>query len=426
MGGPSCPQVDAYPATDCKRIADVLRSRAQVAIETIAVVSERAPGEPGGLAVAAERIAKQTASSGARVHLISWSKQAAPGARRVTEHGSITLHHVGRLPDRTDALQALTDHLSDVIADHSVQLVHAINAVYAGYAGVVAASLAGIPSIVSARGNDLDRGLFRSDQLPFVSHALTRASLVTGVSRALSARAGRLFSREVHYVPNSVDATAFRPETADNSLRASLGLGQDRCLGFVGELREKKGMRFLLPAFAELARARPLRLLLIGGVRSECQAALEEFRRSMPAAAERLVELSYERNAARLSRLLALCDVVVFPSLYEGMPNALLETMAAARPVLATDVGGHRDLIAHGETGALLSTRDLDRLPEAIAEMLDLEDAERAAMGSRARDYVIAQHAPDAEQRAYAELYRRALEPGSTEGEELAPRVQRR
>lgn len=386
-----------------------------MALEALAVVSERAPGEPGGLAVAAERIARQAAGSGVRVHLVSWSKLAAPGARSVSEHAGVTLHHVGRLPDRSDALQALTDHLRDVLADHSIQLVHAINAVYAGYAGVVAASLAGTPAIVSARGNDLDRGLFRSDQLPFVSHALTRASLITGVSRALCTQASQLFSREVHFVPNSVDATAFRPETPDNSLRASLGLGQDRCIGFVGELREKKGLRFLLPAFAELTRTRPLRLLLIGGVRSECQAALDEFRRSMPAAAERLVELPYERNPARLSRLLALCDLLVFPSLYEGMPNALLESMAAARPVLATDVGGHRDLIVHGETGALLSTRDLDRLPEAIAEMLDLAEADRAALGSRARAHVIARHAPETEQNAYAELYRRVLEPAIAE-----------
>jgi len=382
-----------------------------VALETLAVVSERAPGEPGGLAVAAERIAKHAALNGVRVHLVSWSKLAAPGARSVTDHAGITLHHVGRLPDRPDALQALTDHLGDVIADHSVRLVHAINAVYAGYAGVVAASLAGIPSIVSARGNDLDRGLFRGDQLPFVSHALTRASSVTGVSRALCTQASRVFGREAHFVPNSVDAAAFRPETADNSLRASLGLGQDRAIGFVGELREKKGMRFLLPAFAELVRTRPLRLLLIGGVRGECEAALGEFRRSAPAAAERIVELPYERNPARLSRLLALCELLVFPSLYEGMPNAVLEAMAAGRPVLATDVGGHRDLIVHADTGALLSPRDLNRLPEAIGEMLDLSEAERSALGSRARAYVIARHSPETERDAYAELYRRLLEP---------------
>ena len=85
--------------------------------------------------------------------------------------------------------------------------------------------------------------------------------------------------------------------------------------------------------------------------------------------------------------------------------------MAAARPVLATDVGGHRDLIVHGDTGALLSPRDLNRLPEAIGEMLDLSEPERAALGSRARAYVIARHSPEAERDAYAALYRQLLEP---------------
>ena len=63
-----------------------------MALETLAIVSERAPGEPGGLAVAAERIAKHAAQSGVRVHLVSWSKLAPPGARSVAEHAGVTLH----------------------------------------------------------------------------------------------------------------------------------------------------------------------------------------------------------------------------------------------------------------------------------------------------------------------------------------------
>ena len=72
------------------------------------------------------------------------------------------------------------------------------------------------------------------------------------------------------------------------------------------------------------------------------------------------------------------------------------------------------DLIAHGETGALLSTRDLHRLPEAIAEMLDLSDTERAAMGTRARAHVLTRHQPRTECETYAELYRSMLEPRAT------------
>jgi glycosyltransferase involved in cell wall biosynthesis len=323
--------------------------------------------------------------------------------------GSLVEYHVGRLPRETDALMALTDHVLELVSAQGLELVHGLYAVHAGYAATLGAACAGVPSIVSLRGNDLDRGLFRSDQLPLLAHAVERATRVTGVSRELCHKASRVFGRSVDYVPNAVDAEAFRPETPDNSLRASLGLGEDPVVGFVGELREKKGMRFLLPAFAELNRRRPARLLLIGGVREEAREALARFGESAPQAADRIRLIDYDRNPQRLCRWLALCDLLVFPSLYEGMPNAVLEAMAAARPILATDVGGHRDLIEHGTTGALLPLSALDRLPDAIEEMLDLGREQRERLGKNARARVLEHHRPEAEYAAYAAIYREAL-----------------
>jgi glycosyltransferase involved in cell wall biosynthesis len=322
----------------------------------------------------------------------------------------LTIHRVGMLPQRADSLQALTGHLRDVIVEHAIGLVHGIYAVHAGYAATVAAACEGRPSIVSIRGNDLDRAIYLPDQLPFVSHALRNATLVTGVSTALCDAASRIFAREVFYAPNSVDGEVFRPETPDNSLRAALKLDGESVIGFFGELREKKGMRFLLPAFAELAGSRNLRLLLVGGVRSDCRDAYAEFERTAPAAAARIVTINYARDTKRLSRLLALCDLMVFPSLSEGMPNAVLEAMAAGRPILASDVGGHRDLIQHGKTGALLSTHHLDQLPTAMAEMLDMQREQRDQLGHAARKFVLCQHPSSRESACYADLYTRALQ----------------
>ncbi|MBK8011682.1 MAG: glycosyltransferase [Deltaproteobacteria bacterium] len=96
-----------------------------------------------------------------------------------------------------------------------------------------------------------------------------------------------------------------------------------------------------------------------------------------------------------------------FPSLFDGTPNALLEAMAAGRPILSTDAGGQADLIEHGVTGALLSTERLDVLPDAIEEMLDLDPRERAQMGERARAFVATNHRLDDERCAYQALYAR-------------------
>lgn len=374
----------------------------------VVIVSERALPDHGGVAVATSRLAAQAAARGERVMLVCHSREAPPGARHQRERAGLTEHLLGRLPRDDDAAMALADHAAQVVAESSADLVHGIYAVRAGYVATLVAAWTGVRSIVSLRGNDFDRGIHRAADLPFLEHAVRHAHVVTGVSRELCARAGATFRREVAYVPNSVDGNAFRPEARDNSLVASLGLGASRVLGFSGELREKKGMRFLLPAFAELVRRQDVRLLLIGGVRSDAREAFATFGETAPEAASRIHVLEYARSTKRLNRLLALCDLVVFPALYEGMPNALLEAMAAARPVLVTDVGGHRDLVEHGANGAVLSLSDLDALPDAIEEFLDLPAAELERMGRAARAHVLEHHRPEAESAAYAELYARA------------------
>ncbi len=66
------------------------------------------------------------------------------------------------------------------------------------------------------------------------------------------------------------------------------------------------------------------------------------------------------------------------------------------------------DLVEHRVTGALLDVNELDRLPVAIEEMLDLPSSEREALGQRAREHVIRRHSPSAESHSYAALYARA------------------
>jgi glycosyltransferase involved in cell wall biosynthesis len=319
---------------------------------------------------------------------------------------NVVTHTVGRLPAQEDSLAALIDHAQEIARRSDASLIHGIYASVAGFAATIVAASLGLPSVVSIRGNDLGRDFFRRDEHPFVAHALSQATLVTGVSREACTFASQVYDRDAYFVGNSVDCDAFRPETKDNSLIAALGLGRDPIIGYCGELREKKGIRFLLPAFAAVARKRPARLLLVGGIRRDARAAYDEFTRLAPDAAARVHLAEYERSPKRLRRLLALCDLVVFPSLREGMPNAVLEAMACGRPVLATATGGHLDLIEHGRTGALLPLTELDRLPAAIVEYLDY--AAREELGAAARAYVQEHHRPEDESAAWAEVYARA------------------
>ncbi len=393
----------------------------------IGILAERVLPAKGGLAVATTRIAQHAQKNGYAVHLIYPSKEVEPGHRGRRDRGGLILHPIGAGKNEEESFQSWLQHTSEIVRTQKIKLLHGIYATSAGYVATLAACKHELPSIVSLRGNDMDRGLFRKEQLPFLRQSLELATEVTGVSQELTQWAQKIGRRSAIHISNSVDSSVFRPERKDNSLLASLGISQlsgprpklsivgqetiDKpiILGFLGELRDKKGFRYLLPALDTLKERHNLALLIIGGIRAECQEAFEHFKTISPQAAERIFIAPYSRKPERLRHLLALCDLMLFPSLADGTPNAVLESMAAGKPILATRVGGIPDLIEHEKSGALFDLGHLEYFPEIIEEMLAQGPEALAKMGKAARQRVIEKHSPEGEQTAYGQLYQRLL-----------------
>jgi glycosyltransferase involved in cell wall biosynthesis len=243
------------------------------------------------------------------------------------------------------------------------------------------------------RGNDFDRALFPPGDFARLQWTLERASLVTTVSQDLARKVEVLSHRTegVVTLPNAVDSEVFTAVdvTENNKLREALGMEPESVvLGFSGELREKKGQRFLLEALSTVQRHRPAHLLIIGEVRSSDEATLQSFRAQDPVAAERIIITGHLANPADVARHLRLCDVFLLPSLWEGMPNALLEAMACGCCCIASDAGGIPEVMTHGENGFLIPRSQLHRLGEAVLECLDLGVAERRQVGVAAREFV--------------------------------------
>ena len=121
-------------------------------------------------------------------------------------------------------------------------------------------------------------------------------------------------------------------------------------------------------------------------------------------------QLGLERDVFFLGRcekvaeLLAVSDVCVLSSKAEGFSNAILEYMAAARPVVVTDVGGAREAVAEGETGFLVPSGDDQKMATRIIELLN--DPQRArAMGQRGKSIVAARFSADRHLQNTLELY---------------------
>ena len=285
---------------------------------------------------------------------------------------------------RFDAMHVHVTHLlaatAGLVRDaHGLRIVTKVSGFYEFDGGVLDLSRRGRPL-----HRLLLRGLARVDRFQTISEQ-TREKLLAAGFR----------DEQILFVPNGIDVrepVAERP--GDGTLR----------IGYCGRLREVKGVHVLLEAFA-LARAahpeRDLRLAIVGdGSESEALGALAR-------------ELGVAERVEWLGRVgdptgfYATLDLYVQPSFAEGLPNSVMEAMLAGRAVLATDVGGNRDLVEDGATGRLFPPGDAAALAALIGELGGPDAAgTRGALARAGRALIESRYAMDGVVDALADVYR--------------------
>ena len=212
-------------------------------------------------------------------------------------------------------------------------------------------------------------------------------------------------------IPNGVDTTHFRPPCPARRKAARDQLGvrpQEVVFAFSGRFVRRKGVDVLLDAFAR-ARARsprPLRLVLAGSgdLQTDSTATLVEAR-----LADRTSGVLHFEEPADVRPALHAADAFVFPSLREGLPNAVLEAMAVGLPCLLSDIPAHRELADANPRAAVTLTapRDADALADAMLAFASGPHPAAAAGGDR--DCVLAdafriERVADAYRRLYSRL----------------------
>jgi glycosyltransferase involved in cell wall biosynthesis len=372
----------------------------------ICLIPEKYLPDPGGLAVSAHRLVHGLAARGHTVH-VCLATEALP-ARQVghTVEGNVSVHRVGASRRSDDTLADWFDAVIALHRTHHFDLLHGYYLVRAGYVTVYAARYLGVPSVVSARGNDLDRTIFDPAKAGATLWTLAHAGAITAVSTDLARRASALApGRPVHLIHSGVDANQFAALPKDTALLAQLQLADLPTIGFVGEARLKKGLGTLLLAFERAAARHPSQLLLIGGVRGDDADTVRVFQRQHPHLTLRVVpHTSHEQLPARYN----LLDVLALPSLHDGLPNALLEGMACERAIVASAVGGIPDALVDGQNGRLVPPGDVDALTNALVALLRSPE-QRHALGAAARQTVLSAFNSTRELTANLEVYRSIL-----------------
>lgn len=250
------------------------------------------------------------------------------------------------------------------------------------------------------------RGLVRGSFLPdrLVARSLDRAIAVSEAAADFLVRGKGYPAGKVVVVPNGRDLSRFAPGRDREAVRKELGLdGQTPLVGVVGRLEAQKGHAWLLDAWPEVLRDFPdARLLVVG------DGSLREALEARARAASIAHGVRFTGFRTDVPRLLGALDVVVLPSLYEGMPLTAIEAGAMARPVVATAVDGTPEVVRDGETGLLVPPADAPALARAIATMLrDPDTASR--MGRAARARALARFDLARQVEATAAVYREAV-----------------
>ncbi|MDD9266517.1 glycosyltransferase family 4 protein [Paenibacillus sp. GCM10023248] len=194
-------------------------------------------------------------------------------------------------------------------------------------------------------------------------------------------RAGRI--EHVHGV--GVDTHRFQPtnEKHKHALKTMMGYKRDDVLLFyAAEFNTNKNQQMILHAMASLKDSAPNVKLLLAGqgpLKEQCQALAKEM-----GVTDRVDFLGYRDD---IDRLLPMCDVAVASSMREGLPVNLMEAMACALPIIASDNRGHRELVRNDHNGWLIAPNDQEAMAARIKQLAGDKEL-RESLGKQGREIV--------------------------------------
>lgn len=373
-------------------------------------ISERYPPDIGGVAASAGRISRALAGLDARVDVIAWTRSLQPGVV-VREEGNPTVYRMGRYREWDSTMPHALNLVDWLASRQTYDVVWGHYLSPAGFLAVWIGRMKKIASTVSIRGNDLDRDMFPPGDFARLLWTLENADCITAVTRDLAAKVTALSGRnDAVCLRNAVDDSIFAPLPAVGPLREKLGIRADEVvLGFAGELLEKKGQQYLLQALRTVQESRPACLLVIGEVRPSELPRLMQWVGPGTLEDNRVLVTGPLATPAEVNEHLQLCDVYLQPSLWDGMPNALLEAMAAGCGAIGSDAGGIPEIVTGGVDGVIVPRWQLHRLGDAVLEWLDAEPEHRARIRRAARDRVVAEFGLERERRRLQTILDRLL-----------------
>jgi glycosyltransferase involved in cell wall biosynthesis len=279
------------------------------------------------MAQSSDRIVRGLRRAGVDVDVAHLTRAPRPWRSELVEGGQVRVCPLEDDPEH--ALRRLWTDLSEALPGRPARPfthVVAFGGTLPMLAGPIYARWLGAPLVTLLRGNDLDTGIFSVRRQPIVLDALSASARVCVVASSNVPLVGALTTAPVTFVANGIDvgdwdalpserarATRWRADHVDAGRRT---------VGFIGQLKRKKGVLFLLEALERTSAVDQLHLVLVGDVEAAVLEWLDKHEDTIA-----FTHLPF-LDRFELLGLFPACDVIALPSFYDGLPNVALEAAA--------------------------------------------------------------------------------------------------
>jgi glycosyltransferase involved in cell wall biosynthesis len=255
------------------------------------------------------------------------------------------------------------------------------------FLGLVLSTLCGIPIISNRRDMGFKTRLPHRVAYRFFGRYFDGVITVSNAVKNEVINKGWFKAGRVWSIHNGINVEEYANNPNRESIKQSIGIAPGKnVVGVIGNIKRIKGIRYFLHAASLICAKKPdVEFVLIGYDLREAGNSLEDMKllAKQMAIADKIHFLGERSDIANL---ISVFDVAVISSLSEGFSNVLLEYMASAKPVVATDVGGNREAVVHGETGLLVPSENAQRLANGIEVVLEnREIALRYGLAGRKR-----------------------------------------
>ncbi len=299
-----------------------------------------------------------------------------------------------------DSTLPLINHLLNRTKTQSFDIIHAHYAIPNAAAAVIAKALSPESSfkiVTTLHGTDVVKLGRNPEYSDLIEKALLGSDVVTCVSDNLKQLTLQSFPRikNPRTIPNYYRKR--NVEKDRESMRKELGLGDEKLVIHLSNLRKVKRIDLLLETFAKARKQQAMKLLILGGADfSEYQETVDDLGLTE--------DVLFCRDVVHVQDYIEASDVGLFCSEYESFCLGVLECMAHRLPVIAFDVGGIPEVLEHGKNGYLRPFDDTDALSSDLVRIIQ-DDALRLSLASQAQEHAMHCFSPQRAVDLYEELY---------------------